>query len=158
MFVKSEHTRDISDHWEQPFPDFKLQPLLPNKLSQLGPALARGDVDNDGDEDLFLGGSTGSIGRLLFNNGKGRLKEIPFTPAISEAGCEDMGALFFEANGDGNLDLYVVSGSVEAPPEHTRYKDRLYLGNGKGQFTKSQTQLVPNIYNSGSSILSLIHI
>ena len=57
-----------------------------------------------------------------------------------------MGALFFEANGDGNLDLYVVSGSVEAPPEHTRYKDRLYLGNGKGQFTKSQTQLVPNIY------------
>lgn len=152
LFVKSEHTRDISNHWEQPFPDFKLQPLLPNKLSQLGPGLARGDVDNDGDEDLFLGGSTGSIGRLLLNDGKGRLKEIPFTPAISEAGSEDMGALFFEANGDGNLDLYVVSGSVEAPPEHTRYKDRLYLGNGKGQFTKSQTQLVPNIYNSGSSI------
>ena len=152
IFVKTEHTRDISPHWEQPFPDFKHQPLLPNKLSQLGPGLARGDIDNDGDDDLFLGGSTGSIGRLLINDGNGRLSETPFTPAIPEAGSEDMGALFFEANGDGNLDLYIVSGSVEAPPNHERFKDRIYFGNGKGQFTKAQSKSIPDNLNSGSCV------
>tara|TARA_Y100000766_G_C18916988_1_gene612489 strand:+ start:8801 stop:12448 length:3648 start_codon:yes stop_codon:yes gene_type:complete len=154
IFIQTEHTRDISPHWEQPFPDFKHQPLLPNKLSQLGPGLARGDIDNDGDDDLFLGGSTGSIGRLLINDGNGRLIETPFTPAIPDAGSEDMGALFFEANGDGNLDLYIVSGSVEAPPNHQRFQDRLYLGNGKGQFTKAQTESLPKNLHSGSCVTS----
>ena len=152
LFTKSPFFRDISPHWEQPFPDFKHQPLLPNKLSQYGPGLARGDIDNDGDDDFYFGGSTGSVGRILLNIGNGRFKERAFREGILEAGNEDLGALFFEANGDGLIDLFIVSGSVEAPPNHERFKDRLFLGKGNGQFTKASKDSLPELFDSGSCV------
>ena len=152
LLTNSSHFRDIGQHWEQPFPDFKHQPLLPNKLSQYGPGLARGDIDNDGDDDFYLGGSTGSVGRILLNLGNGRFQERAFREGILEAGSEDLGAIFFEANGDGKLDLFIVSGSVEAPPNHERYKDRLFLGQGNGQFIKADKKSLPENFDSGSCV------
>ena len=152
LFTKSSHFRDIGQHWEQPFPDFKHQPLLPNKLSQYGPGMARADIDNDGDDDFYLGGSTGSVGRILLNLGDGRFQERAFREGILEAGSEDLGALFFEANGDDKLDLFIVSGSVEAPPNHQRYKDRLFLGKGNGEFIKANEESLPKNFDSGSSV------
>ena len=123
-------------HREQEFDDFQFQPLLPNKLSSLGPGLAWSDVDGDGDDDFYLGGSCGSMGQLHINQG-GKFKESKlWTLAEEDRGCEDMAALFFDAEGDGDLDLFIASGGVEAPPGHPIYTDRLFLNDGSGYFTK----------------------
>lgn len=125
-------------HREQTFDDFQFQPLLPNQLSRLGPGCAWGDVDGDGDDDFYLGGTCGFMGQLHINQGDGTFKETKlWTLASEDRGCEDMASLFFDADGDGDLDLFIASGGVEAPPGHPIYTDRLFLNDGKGYFTKS---------------------
>lgn len=130
-------------HWEQPFDDFAVQPLLPNRQSQWGPGLACGDIDADGDEDFYLGGCAGYLGSLLVNDGTGRFSSVPFTAGAKHKMSEDLGALFFDADGDDDLDLYVASGSIEAPPNHGAYTDRLYLNDGTGKFTPAKFGTVP---------------
>jgi len=139
-------------HWEMPFNDFGLQPLLPNSLSQWGPGLACGDIDRDGDEDFFLGGCAGYVGTLLVNDGAGKFSRNPFTAAANHKRSEDLGALFFDADGDLDLDLYVVSGNVEAPPDHESLTDRLYLNDGTGAFRPAPLGAVPLIPESGSAV------
>ena len=92
-------------------------------------------IDGDGDDDLFQGGAAGFAGSILINTGDGRFE--PRTSAALEAvrEAEDMGALFFEADGDGDLDLFVVSGGIEAEPGSSLYQDQLYLNDGTGRFT-----------------------
>jgi len=151
LFSKSGAVSGVR-HWEMPFDDFALQPLLPNQLSQLGPGLACGDIDGDGDEDLFLGGCVGYTGQLLVNDGAGRLQAQAFTAGAAHKASEDLGALFFDADSDGDLDLYVVSGSVEAKPGSESYKDRLYLNDGKGGFSDAGPGALPANRDSGSVV------
>jgi len=139
-------------HWEMPFDDFNLQPLLPNRQSQWGPGLACGDIDNDGDDDFFLGGCSGYLGSLILNDVAGKFTVRPFTAAESHKLSEDLGALFFDSDGDGDLDLYVVSGSVEQPPANGAYADRLYLNNGSGTFNPAKPGTIPLDPQSGSSV------
>ncbi|HEX2473780.1 MAG TPA: CRTAC1 family protein, partial [Lacipirellulaceae bacterium] len=115
-------------HNEIPHNDFADQPLLPNKLSQLGPGIAVADVDRDGDEDVYLGGAAGQPGVIALNEG-GVFRRSDFARAALEADadCEDMGAVFFDAEGDGDADLYVVSGGVEYGVDSPRLIDRLYI-------------------------------
>ncbi len=138
-------------HKEQPFDDFERQPLLPYKHSQLGPGMAWADIDADGDADLFLGGASGQAGRVFRNQGRGQFTENPGAFADHTA-SEDMGALFFDADRDGDPDLYVVSGGVECEPSHATLQDRLYLNDGGGAFATAPDGVLPDQRNSGSCV------
>jgi enediyne biosynthesis protein E4 len=126
--------------WEA---DFKRQMMLPAGQSQLGPALAWGDVDGDGDDDAFFGGAAGEISQLRANDGRGRFTAKWVEDFRKDKPSEDMGAVFFDADGDGDLDLYVASGSNEFEPGASELADRLYLNDGKGGFAKTPAGASP---------------
>lgn len=139
-------------HTETRFDDFERQPLLPNKLSQLGPGMAWGDVDQDGDDDLFLGGAAGVPGALYVNDDEKGFQQVKTKAFGEDRSAEDMGALFFDADRDGDYDLYVVSGGVEADEDDQVFQDRLYLNDGKGSFVKGPEQALPMIRASGGPV------
>ncbi len=137
-------------HQERPYDDFKLQPLLPNKLSQLGPGIACSDINGDGRDDFYLGGAAFSAGQILMSSEAGY--QVKTSAAIqADEDHEDMGALFLDADADGDQDLYVVSGGVEYSSGSRMLRDRLYLNDGKGEFTRS-TSALPDIRSSGSVV------
>ncbi len=117
-------------HAERPFDDFERQPLLPAKLSQLGPCLAAADADLDGDTDFFVGGAAGQAGALFINDGAGAFARAPAAAFDADRDHEDSAALWFDADRDGDPDLLVVSGSNEHPRGVASYRDRLYLNRG----------------------------
>jgi|WetSurMetagenome_2_1015567.scaffolds.fasta_scaffold00925_8 enediyne biosynthesis protein E4 len=138
-------------HIENKYVDFRKQILLPHFLSTQGPHIARGDVNNDGMDDLFLGGAKDSPGRLYFQKKNGSF-ELQKQPCFEkDKGCEDIGTLFFDADGDKDLDLYLVSGGNEFSKESPELQDRLYINNGNGFFTKSADRL-PKMLTSGSCV------
>ena len=138
MFTRSDTFSTVA-HREKPHNDFAYQQLLPNKLSQLGPGLAWGDADGDGDEDLYLGGAAGQAGTLLINDGAGRFRQVhPFALA-EDRNCEDMAPLWVDIDADGDQDLYVVSGGVEVKSKDDLVlRDRLYLNDGSGKLSKAK--------------------
>ncbi len=139
---------------EQPYDDFERQPLLPNKYSQLGPAVAWADIDADGDLDAYVGRPKGSPKEILINEGGNRFRFA--TPDVfADAHLyEDMGALWLDVDGDGDLDLYVVSGGVEAEPGDASFQDRLYLNEGKNQFSDGTEQWLPRRSDSGGVVVA----
>ncbi len=137
-------------HVEKEFDDYARQPLLPYAHSQLGPGLAMGDVDDDGDLDFYLGRAKGTRRAVYDNLGKGRLGLK--TLFESDSDYEDMGALFFDADRDGDRDLYVVSGGVECEPDDPILRDRLYLNDGAGKFTRARDTVLPDLRDSGSVV------
>ena len=139
-------------HSEIPYNDFVRQPLLPNRYSQLGPGLAWGDIDGDGDDDLWLGGARTKPGQIHRNDGNGKFTKLEFSAANADTESEDMGGLWLDVDSDGDLDLFVVSGGVECDPNTKVLRDRIYLNNGKGQFTKAADEYLPNNFDSGSSV------
>jgi len=139
-------------HRERPFDDFAAQPLLPNKLSQTGPPTVVGDVDNDGDDDFYLGGAAGQPGQVFLNSGNGQFLPAPQTAFADHSEREDIGALFFEADGDGDLDLYVVSGGVEHDHGSLHFLDRLYLNDGAGGLSQAPANTLPKFPDSGSCV------
>ncbi len=141
-------------HAENIFDDFDKQMMLPHKLSDRGPALAVGDVNGDGLDDIYMGGSAGNEGRLFVQNADGSFAVIPFPSLKDDRKCEDRYALFFDADADGHHDLYIVSGGNEYRPGAPEYQDRLYLNDGQGNFAKSPDAL-PKITISGSKVLAL---
>ena len=134
-------------HREDNFVDFKLQPILPHMHSRNGPGVAVADIDSDGREDFYVGGASGQSGQLFFQNPDGSFESQDWS---IDSEFEDMGALFFDVDGDGDQDLYVVSGGVTASTDPKIYQDRLYLNDGEGHFTKSDT--LTEITASGSCV------
>jgi hypothetical protein len=141
-------------HREKPFDDFARQPLLPFRLSQLGPGLAVGDIAGSGREALFLGGAKWDWGTLLAQQTPGRWSKTqgPFPAWSEDVQAEDMGVLFFDADGDGDQDLFVASGGVECDPNDELLRDRLYLNDGQGQFSAAPRERLPDLADSDSGV------
>ena len=128
-------------HRENEFSDFDRDPLLFHMLSAEGPKLATGDVNGDGLEDFFVGGAKDQPG-ALFVQKNGNFKHTNEEIFTQDQVSEDTDALFFDADGDGDQDLYVASGGSEFPSSSSALLDRLYLNDGQGKLTKS-SQLLP---------------
>ena len=139
-------------HEEKDAIDYNIQPTLPHKLSQYGPSIAVGDIDNNGFDDFYIGGAAGNKGAFFMQDKSGKFRMD--TKRILQEDFkeeEDMGALLFDANNDGFPDLYVVSGSYEFEKNHTSAQDRLYINNKKGQFERDFAA-VPIEYDNGSCV------
>ena len=123
-------------HQENQFDDFEKQILLPHKLSQFGPALTAGDINDDGLDDFYIGGAANQAPTLFIQQKDGNFEESQVAFWQKEADYEDVDALFVDINNDGLKDLYVVSGGNEYPKNDFHYTDRIYLNQGNATFKK----------------------
>lgn len=137
-------------HTELPIDDFSYQPLLPNKLSQLGPGIAWGDVNGDERPDCFVGNGSSMPAQLFIADANGTYHSQPRW--FDEAKYEDMGAVFLDVDSDTDLDLYVASGGYEQPEGSDFLVDRIYLNDGKGNFTHAPAGTFPDIRQSSSCV------
>lgn len=123
-------------HEENTFNDFESWPLNPWKLTDLGPLLAKGDVNGDGLDDVYIGNAFDKSGVLYVQTASRTFKPIARDVWEADKIYEDHGALFFDADGDKDLDLFVVSGGSEATSTQA-WQNRLYINlDGKGKFAK----------------------
>ncbi len=130
-------------HLENDHDDFATQVLLPHKMSTLGPAIATADVNNDGLEDIYLGSAFGLTSTMYLQTAAG-FKPHKTAAFDADKISEDVGAIFFDPDQDGDQDLYVVSGGYEFAENSNFLKDRLYINDGKGNFQKNETALPDN--------------
>ena len=136
-------------HLENKFFDFDRERLLPHKFSRLGPGMATGDVNGDGLDDVYIGGGFGAKKYLCLQTAAGKF--IPQSQFFSKDSLrEDIGAAFFDADGDKDLDLYIVSGGNEPKLNAEFYQDRLYINDGKGGFAQGNS--IPIETESGSCV------
>ncbi len=139
------------EHKEDSYNDFTYEPLLPHKNSKIGPGIAVGDVNGDDLEDFFVGNAAGSSGKLFIQN-KQATFDVVNGVWEEDAKYEDTDALFFDADADGDLDLYVVSGGNNVNVKEQYYQDRLYINTENGFIKTSNT--LPKITTSGSKVIS----
>ena len=140
-------------HHEPDFVDFDREPLMPKMVSIDGPYLAVGDVNGDGLQDIYIGGAKDQPGKLLLQQRDGSFVSTSDSVFAADAISEDLGAVFFDANGDGRPDLYVVSGGNEYSEAASAFQDRLYLNDGHGKFHKAEGYL-PREMVSGSRVVA----
>lgn len=148
----SDRIRGAAPHRENPFSDLTLQPLLPHYLSTEGPALAVGDVNGDGREDIYLGGAKWQAGQLLLQQADGTFRPTPEPAFQADSLFEDVDAAFFDADGDGHPDLYVVSGGNEFWGNDDALRGRLYHNDGKGHFERVP-DAIPPFFENGSCVV-----
>lgn len=135
---------------ENTFNDFDIQLLLPQKQSENSSALTVGDVNNDGLDDFFVGNAKGSAGELYVQKRNGTFTKSNEETFNLDKNFEDTNALFFDADNDNDLDLYVASGGYELSENDKMLQDRLYINNGKGVFSKSNK--LPSILSNTKAI------
>ena len=140
-------------HRENEFNDFNRDRLTFQMLSTQGPRMATGDVNGDGLEDFYVCGAKGQSGSLYLQNSKGKFEKSNEALFGKDKECEDVDCLFFDADGDGDLDLFVCSGGNEFSPNSSALISRLYMNDGKGNFTKS-AQMLPSaqVFESSSCV------
>ena len=148
--VTAEHPIDFR-HDENDFLDYHREPFMPHLLSAEGPALAIGDVNGDRLDDLYVGGAKWQAGRLLLQTAAGQFRSSSESVFRADSLSEDVDALFFDADGDGDQDLYVVSGGNEFSGTDQALRDRLYINDGRGNFQRSPAAL-PDFFENGSCV------
>ncbi|WP_460679301.1 VCBS repeat-containing protein [Mucilaginibacter koreensis] len=146
LFTEVTRTDGITyKHQDDDFVDFNIQKLLPHKLSEYSPALSAGDVDGNGYDDMIVGGTSKYPAQVLLQQASGKFVQKPLTaPVNTAAPVKDEGTLLFDADGDGDLDLYIASGGYQNEPNSPSYQDRLYLNDGKGIYALAQGALPQN--------------
>ena len=140
-------------HKENDYIDFKREPLIPYKCSRKGPYYALGDVNGDRIDDIFIGGSSGNEAFLFFGDAMGNFKKVTTSAFAADKAFEDNGSVFFDADSDGDKDLYVVSGGAQFDAGSPQYQDRLYMNDGKGNFKKNFAAL-PKETSNGSHVIA----
>ena len=141
-------------HMENDFLDYNREPLMPHVVSAEGPALAVGDVNGDGLDDLYVGGAKWQRGRLLVQQRDGRFRESSSATFAADSVAEDVDATLFDADGDGDLDLYVVSAGNEFWEAFEALDDRLYLNDGAGGFARRVDALPKEARANGGTVTS----
>lgn len=138
-------------HQENEFNDFEREGLLPHRMSRMGPSLAVADVNSDGLDDVFVGGALGQSAALYYQKSNGEFIKSSSTSFNKNLESEDTAALFFDADGDGDKDLYVVSGGNEYAHGTPNLYDHFYE-NSNGEFMERNS--IPKIGISGSCVKS----
>lgn len=150
LFVKAtDELKTDFVHQENNYDDFLREYLIPHKMSSLAPGIATADVNGDGLEDYYIGGAIGQVGGLYVQKNDGTYNAADF-PADGKD-MEDAGMLFFDADNDGDMDLYIGSGGNEHPVGDSKYSDRLYTNDGSGKFSMANGAL-PEIKVSTSVV------
>ncbi|MEF3079838.1 VCBS repeat-containing protein [Winogradskyella poriferorum] len=137
-------------HEENEFNDFALQTLLPQKQSQKGPAISVADINGDGLDDFYVGGALNQAAEMYIQTQDGSFEKSNESLLLKERKYEDITSLFFDADEDGDLDLYVGSGGYELGENNPLLQDRIYLNNGNGKFTKSN--VLPKILGATKAV------
>ena len=160
--IKSETSRLFSDntgasgilymHHDNNFNDFAVQSLLPHKYSQLGPFITTGDINNDGLTDFFIGGGFNFSGKIFMQKQGQTFVSKNLTDSIKME--EDMDCILFDADGDGDLDLFITNGDVIYEENSPYYKPRLYLNDGKGNF-KLNPDAIPSDVRTNAGCVSV---
>ena len=140
-------------HTENPFLDTDVQPLLPHLLSREGPALAAGDVNGDGLDDLYVGGAKWQPGQLLVQRRDGTFALSPQPALAADSLAEDVDAAFFDADGDGHPDLVVVGGGNEFWGDAEALRPRLYLNDGAGHFRRAADAFPAGVAATASCVV-----
>lgn len=154
LFKESNVFKQPIVHKENPYDDFEDEILLPYKQSTLGPFMSKGDFNGDGLEDVYIGGASGQAGQLLENTGAGFV--VKSSRALEkDKGHEDMESVFFDFDNDGDQDLFVVSGGNEFEENSSFFTDRLYLNDGKGNFTKSKQPELEKYPKNGKAVSTI---
>ena len=135
-------------HTENLYIDFNYEGLIAQMLSREGPAMDVGDINNDGREDIFIGGASGYAGQIYLQSTSGKMMSMANDCFAEDEGFEDTAARFLDADGDGDLDLYVGSGGNDKEDESGLLRDRLYINDGKGGFEKAVAAIPDFRYNT----------
>ena len=153
VFATNSLFKEITDsvkvhytHEQEDFIDFNIQKLLPHKFSEYGPAIAVGDINGDGIEDMILGGASHYSAQIFQQQANGSFKQSSLLSNTTYAGksSSDQGLLLLDVDGDTDLDLYITAGGYEFKTNDKNYQDQLYINNGKGAFTKDTTAIPLN--------------
>jgi hypothetical protein len=151
VFTQSSDNYGIDfKHKENEFVDFDRDKLIFHMLSTQGPRMAKGDINGDGLEDVYICGASGQPGALYEQTKGGRFKKTNEALLQKDSLSEDTDAVFFDADGDGDQDLYVCSGGSEFSANSTALINRLYINEGRGRFSRSPQVLPSYIFESTS--------
>ena len=122
-------------HHQNDFIDFNIQKLLPHKLSEFSPSLSAGDIDGNGLDDMIIGGTSAYCAQIFLQQPNNRfIQKSLFHKSIKspETTGDDMGLLLFDADRDGDNDLYIARGGYAIKPKSESYQDKLYIIDSKG--------------------------
>jgi hypothetical protein len=143
-----ESISPFDPHKENDYVDFDYEGLITQMLSREGPPMAVADLNKDGRDDVFIGGATGYPGQIYLQSPDGKMILQKNDCFENDKKYEDTAASFFDADGDGDIDLYVGSGGNDKEPESELLRDRLYINNGKGGFVRAADAIPDFRYNT----------